>query len=100
MSHAALGVFNIPLVAGDDVDMNMKNTLPGGRPHVNPDVVAIRVKLPVDTLFLLIDQVHAGRHLGLRQVEKARDMPLRDDQGMAWTDRIGVSGTVGELVHQ
>ena len=80
--------------------MDMKNTLPGRRPHVNPDIVTVRVKFPVDALFLLIDKVHTGRHLGLRQVEKARDMPLRDDQGMARTDRIGVTGAVCELMYQ
>ncbi len=100
MSHAPLGVLDIPLVTGNDVDMDMENTLPGSWPHVNPDIVAIRVKFPVDALFLLINQFYAGRHLILREVEKARDMPLRDDQHMARTDRIGVMGTVCELMHQ
>ena len=100
MPHAPLGVLDIPLVTGNDVDMDVENTLPGGQPHVNPDIVAIRVKFPVDAPFLLINQVYAGRHLVLRQVEKARDMPLRDDQDMTRADRIGVTGTVCELMHQ
>src|SRR3989344_8125582 len=54
MSHAPLGVLDIPLVTGNDADMGMENTLPGGRPHVNPDIVAIRVKFGVNALSLLV----------------------------------------------
>ncbi len=100
MPHAPLRVLDIPFVTGNDVDVDMENSLPGGRPDVNPDIVAIRVKFPVDAIFLRINQFYAGRHLFLRQVEKARDMPLRDDQSMARTDGIGVMGTVCELMNE
>lgn len=100
MSHAPLGVFDIPLVAGNDVNMDMKNTLPGRRPDIHPDVVAVGLELRIQQPALLGDQPHAGVDLFRRQVEKARDMPLRDDQGMARTDRIGVTGAVCELMYQ
>lgn len=48
MPHPPLGILNITLVAGNNVDMDMKDTLPGRRPHVYADIVAIRVKFLIN----------------------------------------------------
>ena len=100
MSHAPLGVLDIPLVTGNNVNMDMENALSGCLTDINPDIVAIRVKFRVNALFFLANQLHTGRYLVRRQVEKAGDMPLRDDQGMPRTDRIGVAGAISKFVIQ
>ncbi len=37
MPHVPLGFFAITLVAGNEVNMDMEDTLPGRRPHVCAD---------------------------------------------------------------
>ena len=98
MPHPPLGILNVPFVAGNDVNMDMKDTLPGRGPHIDADVVAIRLKLLVNVFFFLFNESHAGSHLFRRQVEKAGDMPTRDDQGVPRARRIGVTSTVGKFM--
>jgi hypothetical protein len=100
MPHAPLGILYITLITRDDMDMNMEDTLPGRRPHVNADIVAIRVKFLVDSLFFIFNQVHTGRYLVLCQLEKASHMAIRDDQGMARAHPVGITGTVGKSTFQ
>ena len=50
MPHTALGIFNITLITGNDVNMDMEDTLPSRRPYVNADVVAVGFKLLVQQL--------------------------------------------------
>ena len=45
--YAPLGIINITLIAGNDVDMDMKNTLPGRSPDIHADVVAVWLELLV-----------------------------------------------------
>ena len=98
MPHPSLGILNVPFVAGNDVNMDMEDTLPGRGSHIDADVVAIRIKLLVKVCFFLFDKGHAGSHFFRRQIEKAGDMPTRDDQGVPRTRRIGVTSTVGKFV--
>ena len=77
MPHAPLGILDIPRVAGNDVNMDVVDTLPGRRPDIHPDVVAVGAELFIEELFFLINQVHASCHLFGRQVEEAGDMALR-----------------------
>ena len=63
MPHAPLGILDIPRVAGNDVNMDMVDTLPGRWPHVYADIVAVRLELLVDALLLIPNQVHAGGDL-------------------------------------
>jgi len=98
MPHASLRFFNVPFVAGDDVNMDVKDTLPGCRSHVDADVVAVRTKLLVNEFFFLFDEAHAGGHLFRRQVEKAGDMPTRDDQSVSRTRRVGVARTESKFM--
>ncbi len=41
MPHVPLGIFDITLVAGNDVNMGMEDALPGRLPHVYADIVAV-----------------------------------------------------------
>jgi len=100
MAHAALGILDITLVARDEVNMDMQDALPGRRPHVNADVVTIRLEFLVQSHALLGDQPHAGVDLFGRQVEKAGDMATRDNQGMAWAHRVAITRTVSKFMFQ
>ncbi len=95
MPHAPLGVFDITRVAGNDVNMDMQNTLTGRRPHVYADIVAVRIELIVQQPALLGYQLHAGLDLFGRQVEKTGDMTARDDQGMTRTHCVAITRAVG-----
>ncbi len=98
MPHTPLGIFNVTLVAGDDVNVDMKNALPGRRSDIDADIVAIRFELLVKAHFFLFDEPHAGSNFFRRQVEKTGYMPTRDDQGMPGTRREGVACTVSKFM--
>jgi len=98
MPHSPLWILNVPFVAGDDVNMDMEDALPGRRPHIDADIVAIRIKLLINVFFFLFDEAHAGSHFFRRQVEKAGDMPTRDDHGVPRTRRVGVTGAVSKFM--
>ncbi len=98
MPHPTLGILHIPLVTRDDVDMDVEDTLPGRGPHIDADIVAIRAEFRVQLRFFLLDEGHAGSNFFRRQVEKAGDMPARDDQGVSWARRIGIAGAVGQIM--
>ena len=100
MPHAPLGIINITLVAGNDVNMDMQDTLPGRRPNIHADVVAIGFELLVQQSALLIDEFHAGVDLFGRQVEKAGDVTTRDDQRMTRAHRVAITRAVREFVIQ
>ena len=100
MPHVPLGIFDITLVAGNDVNMDMEDTLLGRRPHVYADIVTAGVELRVQQAALLGDQLHAGPDLFRRQVEKAGDMTTRDDQGMTRAHRVAISRAVRKFVTQ
>ena len=94
MPHAPLGIFNVPFVAGDDVNMDMENALPGRGSDIDADIVAIRIEFLVNEFFFLFNEAHAGSHFFRRQVEKAGYMPTWDDHGVPRTRRVGVTRTV------
>ena len=62
MSDAPLRIFNIPLVAGNDMNMRVVDALASCLTHIHPNVVTIRLKLFLQPFSLLPDQVHASRH--------------------------------------
>lgn len=100
MPYPSLGILNVSFVAGDDMNMDMKNALPGRGSDIDADIVAIRIELIVDEGFFLFDEVHTGRHFFRRQVEKAGYMPTRNDQGVSRTRRVGVAGTECKFMAQ
>ena len=100
MPHSPLGIFHITLVAGNNVNVHMVNTLPGGRPDVYADIVAVRLEFLIDALFLIVYQLHASRYLFRCQLKKTGDMALRDNQRMTWTYPVGITGTVRKIPAQ
>lgn len=98
MPHPTLGILNVSFITGDDVNMDMEDTLSGRWPHINANIVAIRTKLLINKVFFLLNKVHAGNHFFRCQIEKARDMPTRDDQGVPRTRRVGITRTVSKLM--
>lgn len=100
MAHSPLGILDISLIAGNDVNMHMQDTLPGRWPDINADIVAIGVKLSVQQAALLTYQRHACIDLFCCQVKKAGDMTTRDHQSMPRTHRVAVASTVGKFVLQ
>ena len=100
MAHATLGIFNVPFVTGDDVNMDMEYALAGGRSNVNADIVTIRLEFLVQSHAFLGDQLHAGMNLLGCQVEKTGNMATRDDQGMARAHRVGITRTVSKFMLQ
>lgn len=70
MPHAPLGVLDITLVAGNDVNMDMVDALSGRRPNIYTDIVGIRLELRIDELLLFLDQLHAGGDLFGCQLKK------------------------------
>ena len=100
MPHPALGVFHISLVAGNNMDMDMKYALTRGGANIHSDIVAIRAKLTVYQLLFPLDKVHTGNHFLGGQLKKAGDMSSGYDHRMSRADRIAVPGAVGELIFQ
>ena len=100
MPYAPLGIINITLIAGNDVDMDMKNTLPGRSPDINADVVAVGLKLLVQQPAFLGNQCHTGVDLFGHQIEKAGDMSARDDQRMTRAHRVAIARAERKCVTQ
>ena len=98
MPHSPLGILYVPFVAGDDVNMDMEDTLPRRSPYIHANIVAIRTELRVNARFFLLDEGHAGSHFFRRQVEKAGYMPTRDDQGVPRARRVGVTRTESKFM--
>ena len=85
MPYTALGIFNITLITGNNVNMDMENTLSCRLPDVNADIVAVGFKLFVQQLSLLVDQRHTGADLFGGQIKKGGNMATRDDHRMTWS---------------
>ena len=98
MPYAPLGVLDITLVTGNDVNMNMEDTLPSRRPNIYADVVAVRLELLVQQLAFLNYKRHASVDLFGCQVEKAGDMTTRDDHRMPRADRVAITRAVRKFV--
>lgn len=100
MPYTALGIFNITLIAGNDVNMDMEDTLSSRRTDVNTDVVAVGFEFFVQQLSLLVYQRHAGVDLFGSQLKKAGNMATRDDHRMTRAHRVRIARAVRQLVIQ
>ena len=68
MPHVPLGIFDIPLVAGNDV--NMEDTLPGRLPHIYADIVAVGLNSVSSKLrSLVISSMQALISSGVRSIK-------------------------------
>ena len=98
MPHPPLGILDITLVAGNDVNMDMEYTLPGRRPYIHADIVAVRAELLVQQLAFLGYQLRARMNLIRRKVKIAGNVATWDDHGMTRAHRVAVTGTVSKLI--
>ena len=98
MPHTALGIFNVTLVTGNDVNMDMEDTLSSRWTYVNTDVVAVGFEFFVQQLSLLVYQRHAGVDLFGSQLKKAGHMAARDDHRMTRARRVRIARAVRQLV--
>ena len=92
--HSPLGILNITLVAGNDVNMYVEDTLPGRRPYINADIIAVGLKLRVEELFFLTNQLHTSSHLFRCQLEKTGHMAFRDNHRMSRARRVAITRAV------
>ena len=100
MPHAPLGIIDITLVAGNDVNMDMKNTLFGRRANIHANVVAVGLELLVQQPALLGYKLHAGVDLFGCQLKKAGDMATRDDHRVTRAHRVRIARAVRQFVTQ
>jgi len=90
MANTAPGIADIPLEAGNHMDMEVENRLAGGGAAVDADVVAIGSIMLLDDPFGLMDGRDEGHLLRGRGLEPGRNVPSRDQQGMAWRYGVGI----------
>lgn len=95
MAHAALRILNITLIAGNEMNMDVHDALPGSRAYIDANIVAIWAEFRVQQAALLGDQVHAGLDLFGRKLEKVGHMTAWDDQGVARAHRVAITCAVG-----
>lgn len=100
MPHTALGIFNITLIAGNDVNMDMEDTLSSRWTYVHTDVVPVGLEFFVQQLSLLVYQRHAGVDLFGSQLKKDGNMATRDDHRMTRAHRVRITRAVRQLVIQ
>ena len=72
----APGIFDVPGVAGDGVDMEVHHRLAGGGADVDADVVAVGVEPLVEEGFCLPDEGEEGSLLGVGRVEEGGDVAV------------------------
>ena len=56
-SYSATWIWYIALITGNQVHVNMKNTLAGGFPNINPNIISVRMISFFHDLFNRICQV-------------------------------------------
>ena len=100
MPYSPLGIFNIPLVAGNDMNMYVVNTLPGCLTNIDANIIAVGTKFLVEELLFLVDQRHTSGHLFRRQLKKTCDMALRNNHCMPRARRIGIPATIYKIMFQ
>ena len=98
MPHAPLGIFNVPFVAGDDVDVDMENALPGRRSDVDADVVAVRLVELVDDVPGVRKRLEQRSLLGFVGFEQGSEMAARDDDAVAERDGKAIAVDDGEFI--
>ena len=100
MPHASLRILHITGIAGNDVNMDMENTLSGRCSYIDTDIVTIGLKFLIEKFFLLAYQIHTGLNLFRRQLEKAGHVAARYYQRMSRANRKAVAGAVCEPMIQ
>jgi hypothetical protein len=85
--NAATGFLNIPLVAGDELNVGMGHGLACGGVDVDPYIEPFGVELLLEDGFDLVQQDEAVRLLLEGQINISGNMPDGDHQGVTLTNR-------------
>ena len=97
-SDTAPWVRHIPVIAGDEVQMDMEDGLAGGSACIDPDVESIRLVTLPDDILCLIQEFHT-RELEIRsQFKIIRHMLFWDHQDVTRIDRKGIKEGNGMFV--
>ena len=100
MPHAAPRVGHVARIPRDHVDMHVRHRLPGSLACVEPDVVAIRLRVQplVEQLLDLVDELHQRLLLGGRAIKPRRYDPPRDHEHMPGRHRKRIEDRESEVV--
>ena len=79
----APGVGTVIGKARYEVDVQVRYGLPGSRPVVNSDVVALRLQLSIHDCFGSIEQLQQFCTFVAFKLKERTDMPVGDDEGVA-----------------
>jgi hypothetical protein len=78
--------------------MQMHHRLPGRRPRIDPNIIAIRLEARVEHRLDLVHELHQRPLLLRRRLEPGRHHPMRHDQRMPLADRIAVEERKAQFV--
>ena len=79
----APGVGTVIGKARYEVDVQVRNGLPGSRPVVDSDVVALRLELSIHDCLGSVEQRQQLRTFVTLKLKERADMPVGDDEGVA-----------------
>ncbi len=96
--HPSSVVSTIPLVAGDDMDMEMRDGLPCHLPDVDPNVIAIGMVAGIQELLCPVDNVQDRDLLIPGGLEIIGEMPFRDDQQVSPAHRVPIKPCIHKVM--
>ena len=82
-SDPAPGVFDVAVIPGDEMDVEVHHRLAGGFSHVHADVVAVGVEPLVEEDFSLPDEGKKCGEFCVGRVEEACDVAVGDEEEVA-----------------
>ena len=98
MANPTCGVVDIPLVAGDDMNMEVVNGLSSCFAGVETDVETIGAESGDELALHLIDKVKQSDFLSGCGIPLGREYPIGDHEGVPVCDRVLVADSEGQIV--
>jgi len=97
-SDPAMVAFRIPLVAGDDMEVEVHDRLACIPPHVHPDIVPVRMVKFVDPTSCLDDQVEERGTLFLRRIKEGLVVAEGNYEHMPSAHGEPVNPCIGKII--
>ncbi len=95
-SHPALWLLHIPFIPWDHMQMQVHHALPGRRPDVHPDIIAVGGIPLIEQPTGIMDESQEGGLLSFGRLKKRGHVPEGDEEQVAGAHRIEVIPGVGE----